>query len=475
MIGQMNLFSSVPRDLQSKILAMVICDDNLSLLRVCKHWFHVIIGNPLNNLPTSPSSLGAIWTSLKCNPPLGLIPLKHHMEIIETRLENQSRCYDSLFKELVEIIKQTHSTKVKSPFSEIQYEQIQAKAQVQLDESLFAIWPKIQEQLKVPLPPTSAQEIRSWLNNPENKTELDRITKLNLNWLGLRILPPEIGNFSALQRLWLGNHNQLQSIPDTIGNLTALQELHLDNNQLQSIPDTIGNLTALQELHLDNNQLQSIPDTIGNLTALQELHLHNNQLQHLPDTIGNLSALQTLSLNNNQLQSLPCTIENLSTLQMLCLSTNPFTFIPSKVLNSSHKIFSENQTVEQFKEELKFLSSFPLAKLYQAIMRRADVKEIKNAFCKLSDKDQSLVSGKPFHFSKNPQTEDLQWGEHHLFDFYHSVRSMITSKYQGLDLEAKNTVVAEIYRLSPLTEDRYSAKVHAFDNLPRLADAMHIL
>jgi Leucine-rich repeat (LRR) protein len=452
MIGQMNLFSSVPRDLQSKILAMVICDDNLSLLRVCKHWFHVIIGNPLNNLPTSPSSLGAIWTSLKCNPPLGLIPLKHHMEIIETRLENQSRCYDSLFKELVEIIKQTHSTKVKSPFSEIQYEQIQAKAQVQLDESLFAIWPKIQEQLKVPLPPTSAQEIRSWLNNPENKTELDRITKLNLNWLGLRILPPEIGNFSALQRLWLGNHNQLQSIPDTI-----------------------GNLTALQELHLDNNQLQSIPDTIGNLTALQELHLHNNQLQHLPDTIGNLSALQTLSLNNNQLQSLPCTIENLSTLQMLCLSTNPFTFIPSKVLNSSHKIFSENQTVEQFKEELKFLSSFPLAKLYQAIMRRADVKEIKNAFCKLSDKDQSLVSGKPFHFSKNPQTEDLQWGEHHLFDFYHSVRSMITSKYQGLDLEAKNTVVAEIYRLSPLTEDRYSAKVHAFDNLPRLADAMHIL
>jgi Leucine-rich repeat (LRR) protein len=456
MIGQMNLFSSVPRDLQSKILAMVICDDNLSLLRVCKHWFHVIIGNPLNNLPTSPSSLGAIWTSLKCNPPLGLIPLKHHMEIIETRLENQSRCYDSLF-------------------TEIQYEQIQAKAQVQLDESLFAIWPKIQEQLKVPLPPTSAQEIRSWLNNPENKTELDRITKLNLNWLGLRILPPEIGNFSALQRLWLGNHNQLQSIPDTIGNLTALQELHLDNNQLQSIPDTIGNLTALQELHLDNNQLQSIPDTIGNLTALQELHLHNNQLQHLPDTIGNLSALQTLSLNNNQLQSLPCTIENLSTLQMLCLSTNPFTFIPSKVLNSSHKIFSENQTVEQFKEELKFLSSFPLAKLYQAIMRRADVKEIKNAFCKLSDKDQSLVSGKPFHFSKNPQTEDLQWGEHHLFDFYHSVRSMITSKYQGLDLEAKNTVVAEIYRLSPLTEDRYSAKVHAFDNLPRLADAMHIL
>jgi hypothetical protein len=89
-------------------------------------------------------------------------------------------------------------------------------------------------------------------------------------------------------------------------------------------------------------------------------------------------------------------------------------------------------------------------------MRKADLKEIKNAFYELSDKDRSLISGKIFHFSGSSQIENLQWGEHHLFDnmaiFYPSVREVVISKYEGLDPEAKNTVESKIWRLagSPL-------------------------
>jgi Leucine-rich repeat (LRR) protein len=368
MINQINFFSSLPAYIQSEILKKIIREDNSSLTlvcRVCKAWYDVIVGVTLRN--DASSSLKTIWFDLKKNPPRGPIPFKDRMQTIDHLLENQSLGYNNIFKKLVQGIEQTHFIKVKFPFSEIQYEQIQAEAakvQVQLDKSLVAIWPRIQAQLNVPMPLTSAEEVRSWLNNPENKIELDRVTTLDLSSLGLEILPPEIGSLSKLKTLELSN-NGLQSLPDTIGNLSKLKELNLYGNQLQSLPDTIGNLSKLEELYLYENQLQSLPDTIENLSKLQGLLLNNNQLQSLPDTIGDLSKLKVLELKDNQLQSLPDTIEKLSALQELCLSGNPFTFIPTRVLNSSNKIFSENETVMQFKEELNFSSSFPLAKLYQ--------------------------------------------------------------------------------------------------------------
>jgi Leucine-rich repeat (LRR) protein len=345
MINQINFFSSLPAYIQSEILKKIIREDNSSLTlvcRVCKAWYDVIVGVTLRN--DASSSLKTIWFDLKKNPPRGPIPFKDRMQTIDHLLENQSLGYNNIFKKLVQGIEQTHFIKVKFPFSEIQYEQIQAEAakvQVQLDKSLVAIWPRIQAQLNVPMPLTSAEEVRSWLNNPENKIELDRVTTLDLSSLGLEILPPEIGS------------------------LSKLKTLELSNNGLQSLPDTIGNLSKLEELYLYENQLQSLPDTIENLSKLQGLLLNNNQLQSLPDTIGDLSKLKVLELKDNQLQSLPDTIEKLSALQELCLSGNPFTFIPTRVLNSSNKIFSENETVMQFKEELNFSSSFPLAKLYQ--------------------------------------------------------------------------------------------------------------
>ena len=63
--------------------------------------------------------------------------------------------------------------------------------------------------------------------------------------------------------------NQLSALPPEIGQLTALQYLYLGGNQLSALPPEIGQLTALQSLDLRGNQLSALPPEIGQLTALQ--------------------------------------------------------------------------------------------------------------------------------------------------------------------------------------------------------------
>ena len=168
-----------------------------------------------------------------------------------------------------------------------------------------------------------------------------RVTQLNLinNHLSGAI-PPEIGNLTTLQTLYLPNNQLSGAIPPEIGNLTALTNLDLRNNQLSSaIPPEIGNLTALKYLRLDNNQLSgAIPSEIGNLTALPSLDLSDNQLSGaIPPEIGNLTALEYLRLDNNQLSgAIPPEIGNLTALQMqnLYLGNNQLSgVIPAEIGN----------------------------------------------------------------------------------------------------------------------------------------------
>jgi Leucine-rich repeat (LRR) protein len=157
--------------------------------------------------------------------------------------------------------------------------------------------------------------------------ERDGASILELNYLGLTEVPPEIGRLSNLQELYLYG-NQLSSLPPEIGNLSSLQELYLYDNQLSSLPPEIGNLSSLQELHLYNNQLSSLPAEIGNLDKLELLFLNFNQLSSLPTEFGDLANLQALLLNNNQLSSLPTEFGNLTNLCFLDLRNNSFQDIP---------------------------------------------------------------------------------------------------------------------------------------------------
>jgi len=86
---------------------------------------------------------------------------------------------------------------------------------------------------------------------------------LNVLYLGLTRLPPEIGQLTALTELYL-NGNQLSSLPPEIGQLTALTELYLNDNQLSSLPPELQRLTRLERLFLHGNpQLALPPEVLG--------------------------------------------------------------------------------------------------------------------------------------------------------------------------------------------------------------------
>ncbi len=151
------------------------------------------------------------------------------------------------------------------------------------------------------------------------------------------VIPPEIGDLTALTELELGNSlfsdgppNELTGpIPSEIGNLTSLTWLALDSNQLTgSIPSQIGNLTSLTWLSLSGNQLSGpIPSQIGNLTSLTSLWLYGNQLTGpIPPEIGKLTNLTHLALSSNRLTGpIPPELGKLTNLEYLSIDFNQLT------------------------------------------------------------------------------------------------------------------------------------------------------
>ncbi len=151
-------------------------------------------------------------------------------------------------------------------------------------------------------------------------------------------IPPELGNLTNLQTLFLSTNELTGSIPSELGNLAKLEHLNLFQNQLTgSIPPELGNLANLQELELSYNQLTgSIPSELGNLANLQELSIYSNQLTgSIPAELGNLANLVYLWLGDNQLTgSIPPELGNLANLQTLQLSSNQLTgSIPAELGN----------------------------------------------------------------------------------------------------------------------------------------------
>ena len=105
-------------------------------------------------------------------------------------------------------------------------------------------------------------------------------------------IPPEIGNFSCLEILVIGDSPNLTgSIPPEIGNLKSLKMLDLVRTGLNgSIPAEIGNLENLSNLNLSQNNFSGeIPPEIGKLSRLGRLDLSYNKLSgNLPVELMNL-------------------------------------------------------------------------------------------------------------------------------------------------------------------------------------------
>jgi Leucine-rich repeat (LRR) protein len=238
-----------------------------------------------------------------------------------------------LFKKLAEKFRAKRIFGSSIPVDISSYARLQ---RVSEDDALQTIWDLClvrQLVFKGPIP-VSLDEIKAWLKNPTNATQLNSIQTLELSRLGLRAIPPEISAFTQLHRLSLDN-NQISSIPDSLSNLSQLEQLDLNYNQIVSIPNSLSNLSQLQELGLANNQISSIPDSLSNLSQLQRLFLDRNQISSIPDSLGNFSQLQRLYLNNNQISSIPDSLSNLSQLEQLDLNYNQIVSIPNSLSNLS--------------------------------------------------------------------------------------------------------------------------------------------
>lgn len=151
-------------------------------------------------------------------------------------------------------------------------------------------------------------------------------------------IPPELGQMSSLEDLWLEGNQLTGSIPPELGNLANLERLYLDENLLTgSIPKELGDIGSLEDFRAtsnsrhdaDGNQTNtgltgSIPGELGDLSNLQVLRLEYNSLSgSIPSELGDLSAITELRLTGNDLTgSIPPELGQLSTLRRLQLGRN---------------------------------------------------------------------------------------------------------------------------------------------------------
>ena len=160
-----------------------------------------------------------------------------------------------------------------------------------------------------------------------NLTNLEELSLFNNGLTGT--IPLELGNLTNLEELWLNDNGLTGTIPLELGSLTNLERLRLHNNGLTgTIPLGLGNLTNLEELSLFNNGLTgTIPLELGNLTNLERLSLYHNGLTGtIPLELGNLTNLKSLLLFNNELiGTIPLELGNLTNLEVLWLSNNGLT------------------------------------------------------------------------------------------------------------------------------------------------------
>ena len=203
-----------------------------------------------------------------------------------------------------------------------------------------------------PLPPQlgnfSALQILVLYTNPLSGPippelgNLSNLRTLYLNRTGLSgSIPPELGNLGNLTFLYLGDTNLSGPLPPELGQLASLTALSLSNAQFSgSLPPELGNLANLTFIQLEINQFSgSIPPELGNLTNLTSLTMDNNQLSgSIPPELGNLGGLIWLGLAANQLSgSIPPELGNLTSLERLYLQRNQLTGnVPAQLANLSN-------------------------------------------------------------------------------------------------------------------------------------------
>ncbi|XP_077227195.1 HAESA-like 1 [Tasmannia lanceolata] len=158
-------------------------------------------------------------------------------------------------------------------------------------------------------------------------SNISTLKQLNLSYnpFSPSIIPPEYGNLTNLQTLWLAGCNLVGQIPESLANLNNLIDLDLSQNHLHGpIPPTITLLSNVVQIELYSNSLSGeFPAGMSKLAALRRFDAAMNDLEgHIPDELCGLE-LESLNLYENRFAgSLPESITKSPNLYELRLFGN---------------------------------------------------------------------------------------------------------------------------------------------------------
>ncbi|KAL8228550.1 hypothetical protein R6Q57_016134 [Mikania cordata] len=120
-------------------------------------------------------------------------------------------------------------------------------------------------------------------------------------------IPPQLGNLSNVEHMWLSSCGFYGTIPDTFSQLTKLSNLELSYNSLTGpFPDIVFQLRNLYQVELYNNSFSGELPKKGwsNLTALRQIDLSINSFTGtIPVELCKLP-LASLGLSDNKLEGL---------------------------------------------------------------------------------------------------------------------------------------------------------------------------
>ncbi|MBN1577874.1 MAG: leucine-rich repeat domain-containing protein [Chitinispirillaceae bacterium] len=162
---------------------------------------------------------------------------------------------------------------------------------------------------------------------------------------GITVLPPEIGQLTALREL-ICIENSIETIPPEIGNCVNLKNLDLASNRIAAIPPEIGKLKNLTSLDLRHNSIEKMSPALGKCSNLEFLWLWGNKLTELDPAITQLKKLKELYLNDNRLTTLPAGIVGMK-FKYIDLTGNKLCSMSTKLDAWAKKIDKEYRSMQK--------------------------------------------------------------------------------------------------------------------------------
>ena len=102
---------------------------------------------------------------------------------------------------------------------------------------------------------------------PSSKgVDLSLLSRIDLSYNNISLLPPFIGELKLLRELWVHN-NPLTHLPSFLSNCEELEVIDMRNTRVSTIPDELCLLRKLYEIDYSDTPLQSY---LGNHTLMKD-------------------------------------------------------------------------------------------------------------------------------------------------------------------------------------------------------------